>query len=283
MQTGSRGLKETWHVQGMYVITPSGKLIAGGNRPMNVDSVLADLKKGLETYAAMPRSERLLSRAPNPRKDRMFPDRDYARPPPGGLVLRSVSRSLDDDVVGEMCVLGPGYYHIDRLWYTPAEARAFLPTDLRPGARKEITGPVFDGMARLHLMASGAGSHFDEEHLKERQLVSEVVSISGRAVTLRLTGRVVSEADNDIIRKKYRADLLGYLVYDTVEQRFTQFDLLAYGKHNLARSEALPGAPPFINFGIMFTLNGPNTNDNQVPTKIGLYRHVNLQASHPGP
>lgn len=132
-------------------------------------------------------------------------------------------------------------------------------------------------MARLYLMASGAGSHFDEEHLKERQLISEVVGTAGKTISLRLTGRVISEADNDIIRKNYRADLLGYLTYHTGQQRFTRFELLAYGKHNLARSEAQPGAPPFINLGIMFTLNGLNVNDNQVPTKIGLYRHVKLQ------
>lgn len=275
-QTGFRASMNTWHVQGMYVITPSGKVIAGGNRPMNLDATLADMRKGLEAYAAMPKSERLLARAPDPTMDRM--SRDRPRPPSDGLVLRCVARGLDENVVYDQCVLAPEFYHIDRLWYTREEAMQFLPPDLRRGARKEVNGPVLDGMARLYLMASGAGSHFDEEHLKERRLNSEVVDIAGNIVNLRLTGRVVSAADNDIIRKKYKADLLGYLTYDTAQKKFTRFDLLAYGKHNLANSDTRPDASPFMTLGILFTLNGLNVNDNQPPTKLGLYRWVKLQA-----
>ena len=245
---------------------------------MSVERTLADMRKGLEAYAAMPRGERLLSRAPDPRADRMFPESVGPRPPEGGLVLRSLSRGLEDGVVGEMSVLGPEYYHIDRLWYTRAEAMEFLPPVLRHGATREVTGPVLDGLARLYLMAQGAGSHFEVDHLKERRLTSEVMEVKGETANVRLSGRIISEADNDIIRKKYRADLLGYVTYNTTERRFTRFDLLAYGKHNLARSEARPDAPAFMTLGILFTLNGTNVNDSQPPTKLGLYRWVKLQA-----
>jgi len=283
MQTGfRRGLEDSWHVQGMYVITPSGKLLAGGNRPMNVESALADMRKGLEAYAAMPRAERLLARAPHSRTDRMFPDRQPPRPPDGGLVLRSTARGLDVEFVHEQSDLAPDFYHIDRLWYTREEAMQFLPSVLRPGATTQVTGPVLDGLAQLYLMAQGAGSHFEIEHLKERQLGSEVIATNGHAVSLRLTGRVVSEADNDVIRKKYRADLLGYLTYNTAEQRFTRFDLLAYGKHNVPASQTKSGTPASMPLGILFTLNPTNVNDRQPPRKLALYRWVKLKAAQPG-
>lgn len=284
MQTGfRRGVTDSWHVQGMYVITPSGKLLAGGNRPMNVESTLADMRKGLEAYAAMPRAERLSSRAPHPRADRMFPQHDRLRPPEGGLVLRSIARGLGGDDVHHQSDLAPEFYHIDRLWYTRAEAMEFLPAILRPGATREVIGPLLDGMAQLYLMAQGAGSHFEIEHLKQRRLTSEVMETNGQTVSLRLTGRVVSEADNDIIRKKYQADLLGYLTYDIAQQRFTRFDLLAYGKHNVPASETITGAPASMAFGILFTLNATNVNDSQRPTKLGLYRYVRLQAGQEQP
>ena len=131
-------------------------------------------------------------------------------------------------------------------------------------------------MARLYLMAPGQGSHFEEKHLKDRQLISEVVHVAGSLVDLRLAGRVVAEADEKFIRKKYRADLLGYATYDAAQNKFTRFDLLAYGQHNVQTSEMRPGASPFITLGILFTLNGTN-DDNQPPTKLGLYRWVRLQ------
>ena len=68
------------------------------------------------------------------------------------------------------------------------------------------------------------------------------------------------------------------MTYDTAQKKFTQFDLLAYGKHNLDKSDLRPGAEPLTSLAIFFSLNGPNVNDLQVPTKIGLYPWVKLQA-----
>src|SRR5688500_5467723 len=72
-QTHYRNSMDTWHVQGMYVFTPGGKLLAGGNNPWSVEAALDDMRKGLAAYAKMPRAERLLRRAPDPKTDRMFP------------------------------------------------------------------------------------------------------------------------------------------------------------------------------------------------------------------
>src|SRR5687768_1773038 len=126
LQTHYRNSMDTWHVQGMYVFTPSGKLLAGGNNPWRVDVALADMRKGLDAYAQMPRAERLLGRAPDPKKDRMFPEHDRPRPPADGLVLRVVGRGFEEDVA-EGCQLAPQHYSLDRLWYTRAEAVQFLP------------------------------------------------------------------------------------------------------------------------------------------------------------
>src|SRR5688500_9659002 len=161
-----------WHVQGIYVITPSGKLIAGSHHPANVEMNLNSLRKGLEAYAKMPRAERLLNRAPDPKEDRMFPESERPRPPVDGLVLRVVGRGLEENI-DELCPLRPKYYILDRLWYTPEEALQFLPDNLSAGQKKEITGTALKGLAQLHLIARG--SHFHDHEVKELKLTSEVL------------------------------------------------------------------------------------------------------------
>jgi hypothetical protein len=74
MQTGFRNSMSTWHVQGLNVFTPSGKLLAGNNNPLRPDPTLADMQKGLDAYAKLSRAERLLPTAPDPQADRMYPD-----------------------------------------------------------------------------------------------------------------------------------------------------------------------------------------------------------------
>jgi hypothetical protein len=193
-------------------------------------------------------------------------------------VLRSVHRGLDEGIVNDQCVLAPQYYHVDRLWYTRDEAAEFLPAELRPGARKSVTGPVLDGMVRLYLMASGGGSHFDEKHLKERSLTSEVTAVTGPMVKLRLSGRVRSEANEQFIQKKYQGELLGYATYDSVKRAYTRFDLIALGKHNIVDPrDLLTGAAPEMTLGIVFTLNPTDWNNQRMPTKFGLYRYVGLR------
>jgi hypothetical protein len=266
----------TWHVQGMYLITPSGKLIAGHNRSLNIEATLSDMRKGLEAYAKMPREDRLLSRAPDPKKDRMFAERERPRPPIDGLVLRVVGRGLDENVA-EGCQLAPKYYILDRLWYTREEAMQFLPTTLRPGQKKEITGPVLNGLAQLYLIARG--SYWHEPDVKELRLTSEVTEAAGPTVRLKLSGRAVLHANDQFNQNKYRPDLLGYVTYDTEKRGFTAFDLLAYGLHTIGTVDMKPSGPGHIPMAFLFTLTGSDQNGEQVPTKLGAYRFVKLQSA----
>lgn len=196
---------DRWFVQGMYILTPSGKLIAGGNRPLDVESTLEDIRNGLEAYQRMPRAERLLGQPPHPETDRMLPAGERPEPPVGGLVLRAFGRGLDG-AVGDFCPLKPDYYQLDRLWFTRAEAGAFLPDGLQPGATKEVAGPVLDALVQLHL--KGGGPQWQRKEVKEAQLSSEVIAASGTTVRLRLTGRVVLDADSEFNKQNYEPALV---------------------------------------------------------------------------
>jgi hypothetical protein len=277
LQTGFRNSMSSWHVQGMYVITPSGKVIAGRNNPFSVEATMYDMRQGLDRYAKMPRAERLLPKSPDATADRMSPESAHPRPPADGLVLRAVTRGLDENG-SKWDVLTPAFYKIDRLWYTREEAARFLPEPLAVGARKQVTGPVFDGMVQLHLGGFEQTNRWFEPDIKERSLSVQVTALSGGVAKLALTGAIDIEsksADNGL---KFRADLLGYAAYDTATRRFLQFDLIAYGDHSVGPAFLEAGKPTTMPLGVWLTLNGANVNDAIVPTRRAHYRSIGLKA-----
>lgn len=276
-ESSFRNTVDEWFVQGMYVITPSGRLIAGGNRPLDVESTLADMRRGLENYRKLPRAQRLLPRPPHPANDRMLPAQQAPRPPASGLVLRAFGRGVGTVVASDYCPLKPEYYAIDRIWFTREEAQEFLPPRLQPGAKKQISGPVLQGLVRLHLKCGGP--QWQQGEVKEAQLTSEVTGVQGRTVNLRLTGRVVLDANSPYNKDKYRPDLVGHLTYDSGQRRFTRFELLAYGLHSVSEKYRTPGGSTNVPYGILFTLNGSNVNDSPAPTRLHAYAGLGLRAA----
>ena len=207
----------------------------------------------------------------------MFPERERPRAPADGLVLRVAGRGLEEKV-SKWYELAPHYHIIDRLWYTRDEAMQLLPNVLRAGEKKQIIGPVLDGLARLHLVGQPYSS-WTKADVTELQLTSEVTDVWGHIVSLKLSGRVVFDANDRFNQQKYRPDLLGYATYDTKKQRFTRFETLAYGMHSIEAKHMVPGGPAFTPLGFLFTLNGSNVNDDQAPQKIGLYPSVGLKST----
>src|SRR5262249_61093452 len=83
---GENGMHH-WHVQGLYVITPSGKLLSGSNNVSDPDETLKQMKLGLAGYAKLARKERLLPKAPT-RSDQVARRFHDVKAPADGLVLR---------------------------------------------------------------------------------------------------------------------------------------------------------------------------------------------------
>ena len=276
---GNNGMG-SWHVQGLYVITPSGRLIAGSNNVSEPDATLREMRKGLEAYARMPRSERLLARTPDPNTDRMLPRNSAPRAPKDGLVLRAVVRGLSPDGVREGYVLAPSFYKMDRLWYTGDEARRFVPETIEVGATRDITGPVLDGLVQFHLGGFEEGpGYWQPDEIKRKALRTRIVGVSGTLVEVRLTGSIDIDANGQYNKQKYRADLSGRATYDTRARRFRTFELLAMGQHSVSPHGRKEGGPAWIPLGVFLTLNGANPNDSQAPSKLPWYSWVGLKSA----
>lgn len=272
MQTSFAPSMDHWHVQGLYVLTPSGKLLAGGNTVSEPDKVVREMDKGLERYAKMPRAERLLPKAPDPAKDRVGLPAEDLHPPADGLSLRMISRGLPVDGMKATDTRHPFFYKLDHVWYTQKEARSFVPADLKPGVKAPVKAGAVNRLAQLSLGTFVQPNlYWQVEDVKEATLTAEVVSVKEDAVELRFSGRARMDAATNN-KRKFEADLLGKATWKPKTQTFTAFELLAVGSHTLGGWEKTEdGGPRTAPMGILFTLNGKNVNDQMAPTFYKLY------------
>jgi hypothetical protein len=268
---GDNGM-DHWHVQGLYVITPSGRLLAGSNNVSDPLETLRHMHKGLELYRKLPKKDRLLPQPPDPRKDRVARNFAGARPPEGGLELRVVTRGLTAAGIRvEEDTRHPFYYKLDRLWYKKDEARGFVPPVLRVGARAPVPRPLVERLVTFNLGTNYEPTfYWHMEDIRELAFTTEVVKVTDAAVEVRLEGRAKLGAKDPYVRT-YEPDLLGKATYDRKTGRFSAFELLAVGRHTRGRAGDDQPGPPASTLGIYFTLDGHNVNDRMVPSYYWLY------------
>jgi hypothetical protein len=271
MQTEFAPSMKEWHVQGLYIITPSGKLIAGRNTVTNAADAIQELDKGLEKYAKMSREERLLPKPPDPARDRISPETESPKPPVDGLVLRMVSRGLSSQGMTKGDTRHEFYYKLDHVWYTKDEWRAFLPSVLKTGAKEVVKRPVFNRIAQFHLgVLVQPNLYWQAEDTKDAELTTEVTAVKGETVELKFTGRAKIEGSEN--RRQFDCELMGKAVFKVKPQTFSSFELVAVGQHTLGPQEKAPDdGPRTTPMGMLFTLNGKNANDQVPPTFYQLY------------
>jgi hypothetical protein len=268
---GNNGM-DHWHVQGMYVVTPSGRLLSGSNNVSDPDATLREMRKGLALYDKLPKKERLLSAAPDPKKDQVARNFGGAKPPANGLELRVVTRGLTATGIRvEDDTRHPFYYKLDRLWYKQDEARKLLPADLRVGARSAVPRLLLERLITFNLGTNYEPTfYWHMEDIKQAVLNVEVVAVTGDKVDVRLQGRAKLAADDPYVRT-YEPELLGTATYDRKAGRFTAFEMVALGRHTRGKAGDRNPGPPASTLGVYFTLDGQSANDRMLPTYFWLY------------
>ncbi len=272
MQTEFAASMKEWHVQGIYIITPSGKLIAGRNTSTNVAAAIEEMDKGIERYAKMSREERLLPKAPDPSRDRLVAENEIAEPPADGLVLRLISRGLSSQGLSKEDTRHEFFYKVDHVWYTKDEMKTFIPSEIKVGSKATVKRGLYN---RLVLLSLGVlvqpNLYWQHGDIKEATLTTEVAAVKGDAVELKFTGRAKLESGTN--RRMFDSDLLGKAVFKLKTQTFSSFELLAVGQHTLGPQEkAEEGAPRTTPMGMLFTLNGKNPMDQVPPSFHWLYK-----------
>jgi hypothetical protein len=268
------------HTQGMYAVTPSGRvlgMIHQWNRP---DLYAAMLRRSLARWAKLPRAQRLLPQAPDRAKGRLGDVMRADLYPRDGLVLTQVTRALpyepeEGPGYDRAIASHPIYTHLDHVWFRKQEARQFLPERIEEGAWRQVPRSLMMRLAQLHLGTNTdtITGWFADTTVKEARLTVVVVAVAGGRAECRLEGRTVVDGPQDWADHKnsgYRANLLGRAVYDLKSERFVEFDLVALGIRSHG-PEGRKDAPNPMPLGELLTLAGQAPADRLPPGYLDRY------------
>jgi hypothetical protein len=267
--------------QGIYVVTPSGKLLAFCQRDHDPDSIAKRLSQALDQWNALGRKERLATEAPR----QVEVGTRRPNPPGGGLVLELIVRDLPRET-GPVAREFAAMWNRDFTWFTEAEVRSMIPERRTPGERHQVPEKIVRRLARLHLLDSVRGINdarpFEDKHVEKAEMCMEVVKVEGDVLSLRIEGatRAVEpplvEARGsgrpDEKERGYEARLLGHATVDVRQSKFRSFALLAIGPrwggrgyaHSMRQNDLEPRP-----MGIAFRMLPPSE-----PVESALPHHV---------
>lgn len=255
--------------QGIYAFAPDGTFLASGN-PTRAPAARRLLGRALARWATLPATSR---RAPEPLLAALRAvRRDRGRYPVGGLALSSHVRDLTPPPAGAPDVAARAWNR-DVLWLTRAEARAFVPAQIRTGARQAVPRALVLRLVRTNLVdvVRGQTDPWRTEDVRVAELTSEVIAVDDGRATLRLRGRALAVQTGrwpiDGVRdaaapaeqeRGYGPTLLGRATWDVRAERFIAFTLIAAGPrwgatgHNVRTTD--PGPRPMA---VVLTLAPP--------------------------
>jgi len=257
IKKGNRG-----GAQGHYAVAPSGELLAASSSA-NPQVLVEMMKQGLAKWAELPRERRLLPKAPDPKvaekwrgKERLFPE--------DGLVLRVVARDQTRERWPDA--------NLDYAWFRKDEARAFLPTDPKPGDQHEVPRQLIQRLACFHLIDNVHAlnyTFFSKESVEKARLATTVVGVDGDLVSLRFEGQTRAVIQSKKIG--YAPKLLGRATYNLKDQRFASLELVAVGlRWGLGSCNQRHNPNPEL-MGIVLTIAGETPAERLPPAFISRY------------
>lgn len=175
-------------------------------------------------------------------------------------------------------------HNFDHVWMTAAEVATLAPTDFTPGAEYVAPPEVVRRIARFHLVdhVRGEAPAWAGDSIQNAELSLRVETVEGARAHIRLSGHArLAQPGSDGVNPftGFKVDMdrgvdvqfVGFLVYDSADGVFTQFDVVATGSRWGAtmynfRAEDLGPAP----IGFAFELLPP-TPANLTPPKFVLW------------
>jgi hypothetical protein len=242
--------------QGLYAMTPSGQFLGSTNQ-RDAKVVAEMLRKALEKYQAMEKSERLMAQKPSrePEGRSLYPE--------GGLVLQQFSRDLPRPDGSDKTGYWAGAWNTDYAWFTKDEAKALVPASREPGARQAAPERVVRRIVTCHLIDNVRGEAFlfKPEHVKKAEFALVVTGAEGDRVHLRIEGSTKAEEPGV---RGFEAALEGKATWDAKQERFVRFDLIASGPRfgGAASRQGDPGPAPLA---VAFRLPLTSEPSDRVP------------------
>src|SRR4051812_42806330 len=184
--------------QGIYCCTADGEVLAFKNAGQAPDVMRDSLRRGLAAWGRLPADRTRPGAVTVPGLDRADPQ--YTRtPPPGGLVVRVVTRRLDRDG-GQLChcdgETGAGAEAArDHLWVTAAERAALAPPGVKAGDSYPLPATLTARILQFHLVDNTKGEPvFWQPGEVRGTLTLAVESATDAEVRLKLEGTALLRA-----------------------------------------------------------------------------------------
>jgi hypothetical protein len=263
--------------QGIYCLTPSGKLLASANTH-SADRVAEMLHASLEAWEGLGDEDRRL-----PRPDVFAATARWEdNVPTDGLVLESLKRDLPDSLdPSDGKTTG---WNRDFAWFSAAEMRGFLPRDCQSPDPQFVAQALVEGLARFHLVDNVRGQTlpFARSEVAGSWMTVRVIGATQSELVLEYRGEGIGRSDGPwLLGENYwkpgrvhphaiHVQLHGTARWSEHDQRFKAFELLALGTRegrtimNGRRDDA---ASPI---GISFALADP-AGPRVAPTFVNLY------------
>lgn len=265
--------------QGIYVCSPSGKLLSSINS-LDPDKVLESIKDGLNKWNSLPPAERKLLSQQKIEPSHRWED-NY---PAGGLVLTSVNTDLPSDPPREE--ERSGLWNLDHVWFNKAEARRWLSADPREGDTYPLPEDLANRLFRFHLVDNVRGQTlpFAPQELRETSLTIQIKERHESLVKMSITGGAKAIAkgewmlgENDWTPKYplnhgMTSEILGTATFDLSSDRFIEFEIVALGKrYGRTENNSRRNAPDSSYVGFLFTLSGEEPSERIAPAFVDIY------------
>ena len=244
--------------QGTYICTANGKFLGSGNS-QDADKVLEMMKRALKEWQQIPASERQLSDdseiTPRHRWEDSYPE--------DGLVLSMFTRDLPAS--GNANEPPASNWNQDRVWFSAAEAEAWLPLKLAVGKTFELPPPLLHRLVNRHLVDTVNGQTMpfrSNEILSETKIYVTVTELNTSSVEIFIHGKTFAQSkriDKGTSVHGVETDILGKAIFDRQQSKFTNFEMVAIGKRwgkttfNVRSKSHVPTAVGFV-----FRLSDPN-------------------------
>lgn len=219
--------------QGVYVMTASGKLLSSVNS-RDPKAVLATIEKGLSAWSETTEADRNLPagfKLPRRRWESSYPE--------DGLVLRSLNVDLGEG-------LDKARRNRDHVWFSKAEARGWLPPELKVGATHAVTELITNRLACFHLVDNIRGQTlpFAPEEVAESWILTTITGVHEGVARFGISGVTSARTDGawrlgtsdwtptDKYPRALEAQVLGLGEYDLASGRYTKLEFVALGERS---------------------------------------------------
>lgn len=220
--------------QGIYVLTPAGKLIKQINLgwPIPDTNRMNDqLKEALTSYKAMSKPERL-GASPIANDQRSMPKLEFITAPKEWLSLRNTSRSYGFAEMNLFDIRHPVYNKIDKLWFTNSEKLKLVPPSLTEASTGTVDKLLVHRLlSHSHLITSSAA--WWQDHIKVAELSMVVKTVKGEKILIHYTGKFHQDANSKWNQSAYKGTLLGKAVWNHQTKEFEKFTWVALGDYTI--------------------------------------------------